>query len=80
MTDPDFQDIEAVLAKYRPAEAPADLLGSVERAAMGRRRNRRESLLAALSTAAELVLGLAVRGLVTAAAVTVLFLITMKGY
>jgi hypothetical protein len=80
MTDHNSQDVEAILTKYRPAEAPADLLYRVEQAAMRSRKDWHESFTTALSSAAEIVLGLAVRGLVTAATVIVLLLISMKGY
>jgi hypothetical protein len=79
MTDPARDPVETLLGRYRPAEAPAELLDRVGQAAMGRRPTRRGPVAATLSTAAELVVGLAIRGVLTAAAAVVLVLVSAKG-
>jgi len=80
MKDRDSQFLEAILAKYRPAEAPEELLCRVEQAALWRRRAWHERCSAAMSVAAEVVLGFIVRGLVTATTAIVLLLIAAGGY
>jgi hypothetical protein len=80
MTDQDPESLEFILAKYRPAEAPADLLCRVEQAALRSRRTWQGTLAAALSTAAEILLGLIVQTPITAAAVIVLLLVAAGGY
>lgn len=80
MSDHDPNSVEAILAKYRPAEAPPDLLCRVEGAALHRAGAGHEPCTTALSSGAELLLGFVVRSLLTAAAAIVLLLIASGGY
>ena len=80
MTQQDPQSVEAMLARYRPAQAPEQLLCRVEQAALHSRTERRNPLTAALSGAAEFVLGLAARALAPVAIALVLLLLSTKGY
>ena len=80
MTEHHDQSPETILGRYRPAEAPAELLRRVEHAAMRRRRAWHEPLVAALSVASEVVLGFIVRGLVTATTAIVLLLLSTGGH
>jgi len=80
MTNQEFQGVEEILARYKPTEAPADLLRRVEQRASYRRRPWRELLIAAMSAAAEVVLAVGIRGLITGTTVIVLLLVASKGY
>ena len=80
MTDQRDQSPETILARYRPAEAPPDLLHRVEQAALQRRRAWHETFTAALSTGSEVLLGVVVRGVSAAMAVIVLLLLAARGY
>jgi len=80
MTDHDQQYIEAILAKYRPGEAPAELLDRVERAALEHRPRRSQRFAAAMAIAAEMLLSLCARGLITATTFIVLLLLAAGGY
>lgn len=71
---------EFILARYRPAEAPADLLCRVEQAVMRRRRTWQGTVAAALSTAAEILLGVIFQASITAVSVIVLLLVAAGGY
>ncbi len=80
MTDQRDQSPETILARYRPAEAPPDLLDRVERAALQHRRAWHEPFTAALSTGSEVLLGVVVRGAIAAAGVVALFLLAARGH
>jgi len=73
------QRIEAMLTRYRPADAPAHLLDRIEQAANWRPA-RPAPWAALLAVAAEFAIGLLVRGLTLAAALVVLLLLTTGGY
>ena len=80
MNDNDQSHVEAVLAKYRPAEAPPELLDHVERMTLGCRPVRRLRLAAVMSIAAEMLLGVIARGLITATSLIALLLLAAGGY
>ncbi len=80
MTDQRDQSPEAILARYRPAEAPPDLLHRVEQAALQRRRAWHEPFTATLSAGSGILLGVIVRGLIAATAVVALLLLAARGY
>ena len=80
MNDNDNQHIEAILARYQPAEAPPELLDRVGHAVLLNRPGRRWLFAAVMSIAAEMLLGLMARGLITATTFIVLLLFAAGGY
>jgi hypothetical protein len=80
MTEHESQFVETLLARYRPVDPPPGLLSRVEQAASQPQRIRHASLSVCASTAAEIALGLLIRGLITAAGPAALLLISAKGH